>query len=256
MYEVLRYSPAIRNTARSAGSSWRMLRGLSFAHSLRLPSSSNSMIFAAQAVRLLLLHHARVPRRMRLFGVSYGALYDGNVLTRRYHHSTASTTTRGSRFLDIVYITAATRHRDTATWEHVRSDARASTVKNKSITLTLLSPSCPSLLLSSSRARVDHVCFIRNASRRVCHCCEIWDTEGLFPLLARFWYSESSESSLSLDSLASEYMYLSTVLAKNIGRLYFFFIYLEFFYLYCYLLVIGIIDLKQGFPRYSFNFLE
>ena len=150
-----------------------MLRGLSFAHSLRLPSSSNSMIFAAQAVRLLLLHHARVPRRMRLFGVSYGALYDGNVLTRRYHHSTASTTTRGSRFLDIVYITAATRHRDTATWEHVRSDARASTVKNKSITLTLLSPSCPSLLLSSSRGRVDHVCFIRNASRRVCHCCEI-----------------------------------------------------------------------------------
>lgn len=40
----LKYSPAIRSTARSAGSSCRMLSGLSFAHSLRLPSSSNSMI--------------------------------------------------------------------------------------------------------------------------------------------------------------------------------------------------------------------
>lgn len=33
------YSPAILRTARSAGSSWRMLKGLSLAHSLRLSQS-------------------------------------------------------------------------------------------------------------------------------------------------------------------------------------------------------------------------
>lgn len=52
------YSPAIRSTARSAGSSCRMLKGLSFAHSLRLPSNSNSMVPAAaiQADRLFTLY--------------------------------------------------------------------------------------------------------------------------------------------------------------------------------------------------------
>lgn len=40
--------PAIRSTARSAGSNWSMLRGLSFAQSLRLWSESKSMTVGFQ----------------------------------------------------------------------------------------------------------------------------------------------------------------------------------------------------------------
>lgn len=42
-YKAYKYLPAMRNTARSAGSNCSMLRGLSLAHSFRLWSESKSM---------------------------------------------------------------------------------------------------------------------------------------------------------------------------------------------------------------------
>lgn len=134
---MLRYSPAIRSTARSAGSSCRMLRGLSFAHSLRLPSSSNSMIPAAQAVRLLLLHHARVPRRIRLSRFARWQC----PLRAGYHNQQHS-----RPFPGIVYITA---RRDIEHLRSIRHTCVSTHVRplRKNVTLT---PVIPSLSLSLS----------------------------------------------------------------------------------------------------------
>lgn len=155
-YMTLRHLPAIRSTARSAGSSCRMLKGLSFAHSFRLPSSSNSMIPAAQASYTsytMLEGCAASPRFAQRVVVVRWQRPFALLLLLRQHNARLC--------VDIVYTTTA-RTPVPNCWsiQHVRCHARASSAENTfHVFIIFSSHRLPFSLSLTLRAHSKHASF-------------------------------------------------------------------------------------------------